>query len=139
VLGLFGFNSRHIANSASLTAPLRTSTKSGVPWKWTTVEQSCFDQLKSCLRENVITAYFDPYRPTRLTTDASPVGLAAVLSQPDINGVHRPITFISRSLTDVEARYSQLERESLAVVWACERLHRYIYGSDVVIHTDHNH
>jgi hypothetical protein len=60
-----------------------------------------------------------------LTVDASPVGLAAVLAQIDLSDekIRNIITYVSRLLTDVERRYSQVEKEALAVVWACERLY----------------
>ena len=69
--------------------------------------------------------------------DASPVGVAAILSQPDDNGQQRPIIFVSRALTDVEQRYSQTEREALAIVFAVERLHIYLYNSNFELFTDH--
>ena len=69
-------------------------------------------------------AYFDPYKDTELTTDASLVGLSAIVSQrtPGQNN-RQVIAYASRSLSDVERRYSQIEKEALAIVWAIERLH----------------
>ena len=69
-------------------------------------------------------------------TDASPVGLGAVLKQVQ-KGEERVICYASRSLTDVERRYSRTEKEALGIVWACERLHMYLYGIDFEILTDH--
>jgi hypothetical protein len=85
-----------------------------------------------------VTAYFDPAKDTEISVDASPVGLAAILSQVDgKTGTHHIVTYASRSLSETEQRYSQTEREALAVVWACEHLHLYIYGKPVTIYTDH--
>ena len=80
--------------------------------------------------------YFDSAAKTRVITDASPVGLGAILVQEQ-NGEERVICYASRSLTDVEKRYSQTEKEALGIVWACERLHMYLYGTDFEILTDH--
>ena len=66
--------------------------------------------------------------PTYVITDASPVGLGAILLQDQVNGEHKPIACISRSLTSTEQRYSQIEREVLGCVWAVERLHNYLFG-----------
>jgi hypothetical protein len=75
---------------------------------------------------------------TELTVDASPVGLGAVLAQydPKNPSEKKIITYVSRTLSDVEQRYSQIEKEALAVVWACERLHLYLYASKFEIVTD---
>ena len=68
--------------------------------------------------------------------DASPVSLGAILTQKHPDG-HRIITFARRALTLVEQRYSQLEREALAVVWACEHFHLYVFGAPGEVITDH--
>ena len=64
-------------------------------------------------------AYFDVNAIAQLVTDASPVGLGAVLIQEQ-KGNRCVIAYASRSLSDVERRYSQTEKEALAIVWACE-------------------
>ena len=68
--------------------------------------------------------------------DASPVGLGAILLECS-NGTVRPVAYASRTLTDVKRRYSQTEKEALAVVWACERFHIYLYGKPFTLYTDH--
>lgn len=73
-----------------------------------------------------------------LIVDASPVGLGAVLTQHSHGDPHpRPVLYASRSLTPTEERYSQTEREALAIVWACEHFHLYIYGAPFVVVTNH--
>ena len=56
--------------------------------------------------------YFTPGLPTRIVTDASPVGLGAILEQKQSDGEYRPVYYASRKLTDTESRYSQFEREA---------------------------
>lgn len=75
--------------------------------------------------------------PQRLTIDASPVGVGAILEQKQEDGTYRSIYYASQKLSKVEARYSQLERETLAVRWACERFYLYLYGIKFEICTDH--
>ena len=48
----------------------------------------------------------------------------------------QPIECASRSLTKTEKRYSQLEKEALAIRWACERCNICVIGSSFVIETD---
>jgi hypothetical protein len=83
-------------------------------------------------------AHFDPSAPTQLRVDASPFGLGAILTQTHGDET-RPVAYASRTLTavHVERRYSQTEREALAVVWGCERFHLYLYGTTFDIYTDH--
>jgi len=73
-----------------------------------------------------------------MTVDASPVGLGAVLRQQNpANPSERHIVALaSRALTDVERRYSQIEKEALAIVWACERLQLYLLGRKFQLETD---
>ena len=77
-------------------------------------------------------SYFDPHQTTQVIVDASRVGLGALLVQND-----KVICYASRVLSDVETRYSQTEKEMLAVVWAVEHFHLYLYGAQFTILTDH--
>ena len=88
------------------------------------------------MAEATTLAYFDRNAPTQVIADASPVGVGAVIVQHQ-NGVRRPICYASRTLTSVERRYSQTEKEALALVWACERFHQYLYGLEFELVTDH--
>ena len=82
--------------------------------------------------------YFDPAKQTELNVDASPVGLGAILSQTTPGHTDtKIIAFASRSLTDVESRYSQIEREALAIVYGVEHFHFYLYGHPFTLITDH--
>ena len=73
-----------------------------------------------------VVAHYNQAAETELKVDASPVGLGATLLQRSGDSV-RPVAYASRTLTDVERRYSQTEKEALAVVWECERFHTYLY------------
>ena len=82
-------------------------------------------------------ARFKLENPTFVVADASPVGLGAVLlqKQDDLESV-KPIAYVSRSLSQTERRYSQIEREALGCVWAVERFHNYLFGNDFTLLTD---
>ena len=68
--------------------------------------------------------------------DASPVGLGAVLVQEQ-DGVQKPIYYASRCLMDVERRYSQTEKDALALVWACKTFDLYLLGKKFNLVTNH--
>ena len=82
-------------------------------------------------------AYFKQGAKTRITTDGSPVGLGAILEQQQEDGQYKPICCASRKLNNVEQRYSQFERETLAIKWACEKFFLYLSGINFEIQTDH--
>lgn len=82
-----------------------------------------------------MTVPYDPVLPVTLTTDASPTCIAAVLSHI-INKEDHPIAFTSRSLSNAEQNYSQLDREALAIVFGVNYFHDYLYGRQFTLVTD---
>ena len=82
-------------------------------------------------------AYYNPQAQTKLTVDASPYGLGAILSQQQADGSFQPVAYGTKALTPVESRYSQTEREALAMLWGCEHFHYYLYDRHFTIETDH--
>ncbi|KAL1021685.1 hypothetical protein UPYG_G00016520 [Umbra pygmaea] len=135
-LGLVGYSSRFISQFATRSEPLRRLTRKETKFDFGPEQKKAFQDLKDELARAGTLAYFDKEAPTKVIADASPVGLGAVLVQ-DQKGEMVPVCYVSRSLTDCERRYSQTEREALALVWACERLHPYVYGRKFDLVTDH--
>ncbi|KAL9966532.1 hypothetical protein ACROYT_G024620 [Oculina patagonica] len=95
-----------------------------------------FEELKRLITQEETLAYFRTNCRTRIVADASPVGLGAVLTQQH-GETWRVVSYASRSLTDVERRYSQTAKEALALVWACERFNMYVSGLSFELETDH--
>ena len=126
-LGFISFSSRFLPNCATTAEPLRKLTRQDITWKWGKEENKAFEALKSQFVEASMMAFYDKNAPTEVVTDASPVGLEAILVK-ERQGVKRAVAFASRSLSEVERRYSQTEKEALAVVWRCERLSLYLLG-----------
>ena len=135
-LGLANYSSRFIPHFATLTEPLRRLTKKDVPYVFGPEQKTAFRSLKESMAKAGTLAYFDKMAPTKIIADASPVGLGAVLLQEQ-DGQWTPVYYASRSLTQCEQKYSQTEKEALALVWSCERLHPYIYGIRFDLETDH--
>ncbi|VDI15406.1 Hypothetical predicted protein [Mytilus galloprovincialis] len=96
-LAMTNYVGRFIPNYSTITEPLRRLTKQDSKWEWTSEQQESFDKLKNELVADRVMSYFDPNKETMLIVDASPVGLAGLLTQ---NG--KIIAYASRSLTDVE-------------------------------------
>ena len=113
--------SRFIKDYATISEPLRRLTKTNTSWHWSDEQETAFLSLKDCLTSNSVMRYFDPQ------------GLGGILTQDN----YVP-SYASRSLTEVESRYSQTEREALAIVWACEHSDMYTNGAgNFNIITDH--
>lgn len=72
-----------------------------------------------------------------MIVDAIPVGLGVILTKAQADGSYKSVYYASRALTNVERRYSQTEREALAIVWACEKFHVFLYGKEFSMITDH--
>lgn len=136
-LGLVQYLGSYINNLATATAPLRNLLKKDVKWKWTELEQNCFDKLKRMVSSDLCVAHFKPDLETILITDAGPIGVGAILAQKQIDGKIKAISYGSRALSKQEQKYSQTEREALAVVWACEKYHLFLYGKKFTIYSDH--
>ncbi|XP_031333862.1 uncharacterized protein LOC116163872 [Photinus pyralis] len=136
-LGLVTYMGKFIPDLGSITDSLRQLIKQDVKFIWTSTHQKAFDKLKRMLAKPPALGYFDPKRRTRLVADASPVALGAVLIQFDDQEVPKIISFASKSLSIVERKYSQTEKESLALVWAVERFYFYLAGLYFELETDH--
>lgn len=93
-------------------------------------------RLKELITSVDVLAYFRQDGRTRIITDASPTALGAVLAQQQ-GDKWQVISYASRSLTEVERRYSQTEKEALALGWACERFNLYVFGWKFELETDH--
>lgn len=135
-LGLVQYSSRFIPNFSEISEPLRRLTRKNTEFKWESEQDKAFRQLKEILSGEEALAYFKYGCKTRIISDAGPTAIGAVLVQLQ-NGVWRVVSYASRTLTDVERRYCQTEKEALGLVWACERFSLYVFGTSFELETDH--
>ena len=135
-LGSITYLTQFVSNLATVITPLRYLTQKGVVWKWSTTESNAFEEVKELLIKAPCLAHYSLEAETKLVVDASPVGLGCVLLQ-NVDSRWQPISYASRSLTAAEKRYSQIEREAMAVLFGLQKMHSYIYGRHVVVSTDH--
>lgn len=115
-----------------MCAPLRDLLKQDHEWQWLKQHQDAVDELKTLLTQAPVLVFYNVAKPVKVAVDASQYGLGAVLLQDD-----RPIAFASRTLTECETRYAQIEKELLAVVFGLEHFHYYVYGRQVYVESDH--
>ena len=135
-LGLCSYYRRFIKGFSTLAKPLTKLTEKGKEFVWGEDQAAAWGELKRRLVSAPILAYPDPKKTFILDTDASGVGIGAVLSQEQ-DGGERVIAYGSRTLTKEERRYCVTRRELLAIVHFVKHYRHYLYGRSFIIRTDH--
>ncbi|UYV74578.1 K02A2.6-like [Cordylochernes scorpioides] len=136
-LGMVNYLGKFIPNLADKLQPLNSLLSTKNEWVWDEPQKKSFNLLKQELVSRPNLALFDPSRTTIVSADASSFGLGGVLRQEQPDGSLKPIAYVSRTLSETEKRYSQIEKEGLAIVWTCDRLKDYVTGIEIHIETDH--
>lgn len=137
LLGLVNHIGRFLPHVSEVTAPIRALLLKNSAWTWGHAQQSAFDRLKKLLCSDLCVARYHTAYKTTISADASSFGLGAVLLQEQPSGERRAVAFASRSLTPTERRYSQTEKEALAITWAVQRFEEYVRGLQFFLETDH--
>ena len=136
-LGMINHLSKFAPNLADKTKPLRDLVIKNNTWVWGTAQQKSFEDVKQIVTSSPVLTLFNPKAYTVISADASSYRLGAVLLQRQPQEELKPVAYISCSLTATEQRYAQIEKESLAFTWACERFADYLIGLKFHINTDH--
>ncbi|XP_063971781.1 uncharacterized protein LOC135159725 [Lytechinus pictus] len=138
-LGTTNYYRKFIPNYAAIAAPLTDRTRNAEPnqIRWETSQEQSFNTLKDKLTNPPILHLPDLSQDFILRTDASNIGLGAVLLQTH-EGERFPVAYGSRKLLKREQAYSTIERECLAVIWAVKKFEPYLYGRQFVLETDHH-
>ena len=134
-LGMATYLSKHIENFSDITKDLRdlVKTKENKPFFFGKPQVEAFEQIKQALVSSPVLRYYSLKEPITVSCDASKHGLGATLLQNN-----DPVAYASKSLTQTEQAYAQIEKELLAIVFATKKYHHLLYGrSDITIETDH--
>ena len=134
-LGLLSYYSRFLPNLSSTPAPLYQHLQQNVPWRWTSKERQAFQFSKQLLLSSQVLAHFDPEMEMRMMLRH--MELEPYFRTDSLNRTEKPIGFVSRTLTDAEMKYSQVEKEELACVFRVTRFNSYLYGHHFSLITDH--
>ena len=143
-LGFSNYYRKFMYRYSQIAKPLNNlisgenAKKKKAPVDWKDCHQEAFDKLKELCSKTPILAYADYTKPFRVYTDASEIGLGAVISQKQEDR-ELVIAYASRSLNKAERRYDAHKLEFLALKWVVtERFHEYLYGGEFEVFTDNN-
>lgn len=134
--GMVNYYGRFMPNLSSTMQPLNNLLKENVKFNWDDRCQSAFENTKAMMKSDQVLVHFDSSLPVILATDASPFGVGTTLSHRYPDGTERPIQYASQTLTEVQKRYSQIDREALAVVYGVKKFHQYLYGRKFTLIVD---
>lgn len=131
-VGMAKYLTKFLPDLLDMCEPLRQLTHKDEEWNWGHAQEAAFEAIKKSLSSAPVLKYFDPKEETEGQGDASDKGLGYSLMQKG-----QPVTFASRALTPAETRYSQIEKELLALIFGLERNHQYTFRRKITLWTDH--
>uniref|UniRef100_A0A914W055 RNA-directed DNA polymerase n=1 Tax=Plectus sambesii TaxID=2011161 RepID=A0A914W055_9BILA len=140
-LGMVNHYSKFMPHLSLRLSPLHQLLKKGeddkfVKFEWTSACQSAFKGVKNDLVSPLMLTHYDPQLPIILAADASSTGIGAIIAQQTPNG-DLPIAHASKTLTEAESRYPQIEKEALALLFGVKKFHQYLWGRHFTLQTDH--
>ena len=135
-MGHAGFYRRFIRDFSKVARPLCRLLEKDTKFKFDEPCQRSFEDIKSKLVEAPIME--KPYwnKEFEIMCDASDYAMGAVLGQRT-DKVFRAIYYASKTFNEAKENYSTIEKEMLAIVFACEKFRLYILGFHIIIHIDH--
>ena len=134
MIGLFSFYRKFVEGFAAISSPLHALLKKDVDviQSWTEEHELAVATLKEKLTSAPVLAHDDRVSPLELQIESSTKGVGAVLLILS-EGLSRPITYISRGLTDTEQRYEEEKKQCLALVWALDKLRHFVQGRKLIV------
>lgn len=131
-LGMVNYLANYLPNMSEKSVNLRKLLKKSNLWCWEDIHTKEFTELKNLICKAPILSYYDVRKPIVLTVDASKDAVGACILQAG-----KPIAYASKSLTETQKRWAQIEKELFAIWFGCSRFHQYVYGQLVTVETDH--
>lgn len=118
-IGMVNFYGKFVCQLANILEPLY---KLLLLFCWSKKCDVAFNKCKEAITSDNVLTHYDMTLPIKVCCDASQSGIGVVLLQQDKDGLEKPISFISRTLTEIERRYSVIHKEALAFYWSVNKL-----------------
>ena len=135
-LGHAGFYRRFIKDFSKISRPLCRLLEKEANFEFDEKCKRAFEEIKAILIRAPIMATLDWNKEFEIMCDVSDYAMRAVLRQRT-DKTFRAIYYASKTFNEAQENYSTIEKEILAMVFACEKFRSYILGSHVIVHTDH--
>lgn len=137
LLGLINYYGRFFKNLSDTLEPLHNLIRRNTVFEWNDKCKLAFERIKQEMSSENFLVHYDTNLPLCLATDASPVGVGAVLSHTYPDGTERPIYFASQTLSETQRKWSQIDKEAYAIVFGIKKFYQFIYGRSFILYTDH--
>ena len=139
-LGLCQFYMRFVRNYAEIASPLTELTRKQYRHDfcryWKTQHDQAFEHLVRMLTTGPILQLFDEDRPIRVETDASDLGMGAVLLQETSPNIWEPVEYYSKKFNSAQRNYHPAEKETCAIVYALQHWRHLLFGQRFTVLTD---
>lgn len=136
-IGFVNYYGRFFKNLSHVLYPLNTLLKDETPFAWDKDCEKAFKTVKEEMQSETTLAHFDTNLPLVLATDASSYAVGAVLSHTYEDHTERPIQFASQTLTTVQQKYAQIDKEAYAIIFGIKKFYQYVFGRTFTLVTDH--
>ncbi|XP_055916389.1 uncharacterized protein LOC129949142 [Eupeodes corollae] len=137
LLGLVNYYGRFFHNLSEILEPLHALIRKNNKFKWTSECESAFKAIKKEIISDNFLVHYAKDKPLCLSTDASPVGVGAVLSHIYPDGTDRPIQFASQTLSISQRKWSQIDKEAYAIIYGLKKFYQFLFGRHFILFTDH--
>ena len=142
IVGFFSFFRDYIPDLSGIAKPITDLTGKHIPNRvpWGLKQDQALSKLKELLKIATLCPLqaIDSKQSFTRHVDASDDSVAGVLTQLDIDGKWKPVSFASSKLSRTQRAWAIIEREAYAVVWAMQKFRHWIFGSTIYIYSDHN-
>ena len=118
---LINYSAKFVSRMSTVLRPLHLLLMKYRKWKWSPKCDNAIEQCNKLLLSQQVFVHYDSHKPLRLATNASSVGVGAVLSHIMVNGDEKPIAFASRTLSTSECNYAQIEKEALSIIYGIKK------------------
>ena len=131
-LGMVQYLSKFLPSLSDCAAPLREIIKKNVEFVWEQPQIDSFEKIKTLITTAPVLQFYNPDIPVTLQVDASKLGVGACMMQSE-----KPVSYASATLTNTQKRWSPMEKECYAILFACRKFHCYLYGQRITVISDH--